>query len=202
MPPAPHLKATWHLLGGLLEVGGRPAGGLLEDSAKCAFCSDFVLLRLHQGGSNMDSWRPRWEVQMASWRPLGRPLGDLGAVFGVLRVPGSDLEGSWRPLGTPWSDPRGLWRALGRLLEASGTLCGLSGRALVAVWEALGSFLEAAWRHVKAIEALLTISSFLLVFPRDFIDFLGAGSCSGGLRMLLEASWRPLEASWSTLEAS
>ena len=60
----------------------------------------------------------------------------LGVVLGGLWAPNNDSDGSGSPLETLRSALGGLWRALGRLLEASSAV---SGRALVAVLEAHGA---------------------------------------------------------------
>ena len=67
---------------------------------------------------------------MASWRPLGGLLGDLGVVLAALRAPVNDLDASGALLAASgelldrsWRSPKLSWWSLGELLSWRPMVC-------------------------------------------------------------------------------
>ena len=145
---------------------------------------------MHLGGLLEDSLG----VPELSWQPYRLPGSDVDGSGRSLGVPRSALGGLWEAPGGHLSALGGLWSSLGRLWESSwGNLRDPRG-----LWSAPGELLGPFWQCLNLMKTI----AFSLFFSVDFQVFSGPRSCSGGFRVLLEASWGPLECSWSTLEAS
>ena len=100
-------------------------------------------------------------------------------------------EGSWRPLEVPWEALGHFLGAPRGFLKPSWTPMKRPKAPLERAWRAPGTFLAAFEEPTVSFMNIIDFEVFFVDF-HDIV-FSGPGSCSGGFRMLLEASLKPLE---------